>query len=36
MLEDLERSGIHGAYLSIITAINSKQTANLKLNREKL
>jgi hypothetical protein len=36
MLKVLERSGIQGPYLNIIKTINSKSTANIKLNGEKL
>ena len=36
MIKVLERLGIRGSYLNIIKAIYSKQTANIKLNREKL
>ena len=36
MIKVLESSGIQGTYLSIIKAIYSKQTANIKLNGEKL
>jgi hypothetical protein len=34
MLKVLERSGIQGPYLNIITAIHSKPTANIKSNGE--
>ena len=34
MIKVLERSGSQGAYLNIIKAINSKPTANIKLNGE--
>ena len=36
MIKVLEREGIQGTYLNIIKAIYSKQTANIKLNGEKL
>ena len=36
MIKVMERLGIQGAYLNIIKAIYSKQTANIKLNGEKL
>ena len=36
MIKVLERLGIRGSYLNIIKAIYSKQTANIKLNGEKL
>ena len=36
MIKVLERLGIQGSYLNIIKAIYSKQTANIKLNGEKL
>jgi hypothetical protein len=36
ILKFLERAGIHGTYLNIIRAINSKLTTNIKLNGEKL
>ena len=36
MLKVLERTGIKGTYLSIIKAIYSKPTANIKLNEKKL
>jgi hypothetical protein len=35
MLKVLERSGIQGTYLNIVTAICSKPVANTKLNGEK-
>ena len=35
IIEVLERAGIQGTYLNIIKAINSKPTANIKLNGEK-
>jgi hypothetical protein len=36
MLKVLERSGIQGAYLTIIKAIHRKPVANIKLSGEKL
>ena len=36
MIKVLERAGIKGTYLSIIKAIYSKSTVNIKLNGEKL
>ena len=36
MIKVLERTGIQGTYLSIIKAIYSKPTANIKLSGEKL
>ena len=36
MKKVLERAGIQGTYLTIIKAIYSKPTANIKLNGEKL
>ena len=36
MLKVLERTGNQGPYLSIVKAIYSKPTANIKLNNEKL
>ena len=36
MINHLERSGIQGIHLSIIKAIYSKPTVNIKLSREKL
>ena len=36
MLEVLERSGIHGSYLSMVKGIYSKQVANIKQNGEEL
>jgi hypothetical protein len=32
----LERSGMHGIYLNLIKAVNSKAIATIKLNQEKL
>ena len=36
MIKVLERAGIQGTYLNIRKAINSKLTANIKLNGVKL
>ena len=36
VIKILARSGIQGTYLNIIKSIDSKSTANIKLNREKL
>jgi hypothetical protein len=36
MIKVMERSGIQGPYLNIVTAIYSKPVANIKLNGEKL
>ena len=36
MIKLLERARLQGTYLNIIKAINSKPTANIKLNSEKL
>jgi hypothetical protein len=36
MLKVLKRSGIHGTYLNHNKKLYSKQTANIKLNGEKL
>ena len=36
MIKVLERSGIQGSFLNMIKAIDSKPTANIKLNGEKL
>jgi hypothetical protein len=36
MIKVLERSGIQGQYLNIMTALYSKPVANIKLNEEKL
>ena len=36
MIKVLERAGIQETYLNIIKAINTKPTANIKLNGEKL
>jgi hypothetical protein len=36
IIKVLEKSGIHGPYLTIIKAIYSKPVANIKLNGEKL
>ena len=36
MIKVLERSGIEGTYLNIITSVYSKLIANIKLNRGKL
>jgi hypothetical protein len=36
MIKVLERSGIQGPYLNIMTAIYSKPVANIKVNNEKL
>ena len=36
MFKVLERSGIQGTYLNMIKTIDSKPTANIKLNRDQL
>ena len=36
MIKVLEKTGIQGTYLNIIKAIDSKPTANIKLNEEKV